>query len=88
MKAENKQLNRDYNDKDAIIQSLKADTSKRIATSLGENINRIKDMSDLHRANIVMKDQTISEQAKELQEQRKISNIVSFFLFAPLTLLI
>ena len=35
-------------------------------------------MSNLHRDNIAMKDQTIREQAKELQEQRKISNIVSF----------
>ena len=66
MKAENKQLNRDYNDKDAIFQSLEADTSKIIATSLDENYNRIKAMSNLHRANIVIKGRTIREQAKEL----------------------
>ena len=36
-------------------------------------------MSDLHQADFVMKDQTIREQAKELQEQRKISNIMSLF---------
>ena len=66
MKAENKQLNRDYNDKDAIFQSLEADTSKIIATSLDENYNRIKAISNLHRANIVIKGRTIREQAKEL----------------------
>ena len=79
MKAENKQLNRDCNDKDAIIQALEANTSKIIATSLEENNNRIKAMSDLHRVGIFMKDRTIREQAKELQYQRKISNIMSFF---------
>ena len=79
MKAENKQLNRDCNDMNTIIQYLKAYTSKRISTSLDKNNNRIKAISDLHRADIVMKYRTIHEQAKELQEQRKISNIVSFF---------
>ena len=64
MKAENKQLNRDWNDKDTIIQDLKADTSKIIAASLDENNNLIKAMPDLHLADIVMEDQTISEQAK------------------------
>ena len=64
IKADNKQLNRDCNDKDAIIQSLKADTSKKIATSLNENNNRIKAMYDLHRADIVMEDQTIREQVR------------------------
>ena len=58
-KTENKQLNRDCNDKDVIIQSLEADTSKRIATSLDKNNIHIKAMFDLHRANIVMKDRTI-----------------------------
>ena len=67
MKAENKQLNIYCNDKDANIQALKANTSKRIATSLDENNNRIKSMSDLHQANIVMKDPKIREHAKELQ---------------------
>ena len=81
MKAENKQLNRDCNDKDAIIQSLKADTSKMITTSLDENNNRIKSMSDLNRSYIVMKYQKIREQAKKMQEQRKILNIVSFFFW-------
>ena len=79
MKAENKQLNRDCNNKDDIIQALKDDTSKIIATSLNENNNSIKAMSDLHTAYIVIKDQTIREQDKELQEQSKNSNIVSFF---------
>ena len=81
MKAENKELNRYFYDKDTIIQALKDDTSKRIATSLDENNNRIKAMSDLHWADIVTKDRTICEQAKEMKEQRKISNIVSFFFW-------
>ena len=81
MKAENKQLYRDWNNKNAIIQALKANYSKRTATSLNENNNRIKAISDLHRADIVMKYRTIHKQDKELQEQRKISNIVSFFFF-------
>ena len=81
MKAENKQLNRYCNNKDTTIQALKVNTAKIISTSLDENNNRIKSMSDLHRAGIVMKDQTISEQAKELQEQKKISNIVILFYF-------
>ena len=68
MKAENKQLNRDFNDKNTINQTLEADTSKTIATSLDENNNCIKSMSDLHRTDIVLKNQTICEQAKELQE--------------------
>ena len=68
MKAENKLLNRYCNNKDAIIQSLKADNSKRIATSLDENNNRIKAMSNLHQSDIVIKDWTIREQAKEFQE--------------------
>ena len=67
MKAENKQLNRYCNGKYAIVQALKADTSKIIATSLDENNNHIKAMSNLHRADIVMKDRKIHEQAKELQ---------------------
>ena len=79
MKAENKQLNRDCNNKNTIIQSLEAYTSKRIATSLDKNNNRIKAMFNLHQVDIVMKDWTICEQAKEMKEQRKISNIVSFF---------
>ena len=79
MKEENKQLNRDCNDKDAIIQSLEADTSKILSTSLDENDNPIKAISDLRQAKIVMKDQTINEQAKEMQAQREISNITSFF---------
>ena len=57
----------DCNYKDTIIQALKADTSKRISTSLHENNNRIKAMSKLHQADIVMKDRTIREKAKELQ---------------------
>ena len=81
MEADNKQLNIDFNNKDAIIQALKANTSNRIATSLDENNNRIKSMSDLYLAGIVMKDRTIREQAKELQEQRKILNIVSLFFW-------
>ena len=68
MKAYNKHINRDYNDKDAIIQSLKADTSKIIATSPDENNNRIKAMSNLHWSDIFMKDRKICGQAKELQE--------------------
>ena len=79
MMAENKQLNRYCNDKDTVIQSLKADTSIIIATFLDENNNRIKAMSGLHQSDIVMKDLTICEQAKELQDQSNISNIVSFF---------
>ena len=67
MKAENKQHNRYFNDKDAIIQSLKADNSKRIATSLDENNNRIKPMSNLHRSDIVMNDGNVFEHAKEVQ---------------------
>ena len=43
-------------------------------------------MSNLHQVDIVMKDPTIGEQAKELQEQRKISNIVSF-IFDTFTLI-
>ena len=81
MKAENKQLNRYCNDKDAIIQALKADTPTRIDTSLDKNNNRFNALSDLHWDNIVMNHQTICEHAKELQEERKISNIVSFFLY-------
>ena len=65
MQAENKQLKRECNNKDYIIQDLEADTSKIIATSLNENINCIKAMYDLHRANIVMKDQSIHEQADD-----------------------
>ena len=68
MKAENKQLNRDCNDMNTIIQSLEAYTSNRIATSLDKNNNRIKAMLNLHQVDIVMKDRTIREQAKELQE--------------------
>ena len=68
MKADNKQPNREYNNKDANIQGLKANTSKIIATSLNKNNNRIKAMSDLHRVDIFMTDQNICEQAKELQE--------------------
>ena len=81
MKAENKQLNIYCSYKDAIIQYLKADTSEIIATSRDEYNNRIKAMTDLHRSDIVMTDRTIREQSKELQEQRKISNIMSFFFF-------
>ena len=63
-KADKKQHNIDCNNKDAIIQALKANNSKIISTSLDENNNRIKSMSDLHRSDISMKDQTIREQAK------------------------
>ena len=80
IKTENKKFNKDCNGNDTIIQVLKAGNSKRIATSLNENNNHIKAMSDLNQANIVMKDQTIREQAKELQEQRNILNILSSFL--------
>ena len=79
MTLENKQLNTDCNKKYAITQSLKADTLEIIATYLDENNNRIKAMSNLHWAKIDIKDQTIHEQAKELQGQRNISNIASFF---------
>ena len=58
-KTENKQLNRDCNNKDVIIQALKANTSKRIATSLNENNIHIKAMSDLHQSEFVTKDRTI-----------------------------
>ena len=81
MKAENKQHNRNCNDNDAIIQAIKANTSKIIATSLDESNNCIKAMSDLHWSDIVMKDRKVHEQAKELQEQRKISIIMSFFFW-------
>ena len=64
MKADNKQHNRDCNDKDAIIQALKNDTSKRIDTSLDENKNHIKTMTFLHRYDTVMKDQTFREQER------------------------
>ena len=67
MKADNKQLNIDFNKMYAIIQALEANTSKIIPTSLDENNNRTKATSDLHWSDIVMKDRTIHEQAKELQ---------------------
>ena len=64
MKAENNQLNRDCNNKDTIFQDLEDNASKRISTSLDENDNRIKAMSNLHQPDIFMKDWTIREQAK------------------------
>ena len=71
MKAENRQLNIDCNNKDAIIQALKSDNSLIIATSLDENNNRIIAMSNPHRADVVMKDKRIGNRPKNCKSRGK-----------------
>ena len=73
LKSKNKVLTSQCDHNEVIIKANDESTSNSVV----ETNNRIKALSERHQSIVITKDNTIRDQAKELQERRKRFNMVS-----------